>query len=96
VLVVETFKPKVRDDLSVVELDGEAVVYDPLSGDIHHLNPSATTVFSLLDGRATVSESARVIADAYRVELSEVEPEFRVILRRFESAGLIENPASTQ
>ncbi len=47
-------KPKVRDDLTVVELDGEAVIYDEETTELHHLNPTATIVFGLCDGTATM------------------------------------------
>ena len=43
-------KPKARDDLTVVELDGEAVIYDEETTELHHLNPTATIVFALCDG----------------------------------------------
>ena len=42
--------PKARDELTVVHLDGESVVYDASSGDLHHLNMSATAVLDLCDG----------------------------------------------
>ena len=45
-------KPKVRDGLTVVELDGEAVIYDEETTELHHLNPTATIVFGLCDGRS--------------------------------------------
>jgi hypothetical protein len=40
-------RPSLREDLTTVALDGEAIVYDETSGELHHLNPAATIVFSL-------------------------------------------------
>ena len=51
-------QPKVRTELTVVELDGEAVVYDAQSMDVHRFNPSATLILGLLDGSATLEELA--------------------------------------
>lgn len=82
-------RPKVRDDLTVVELDGEAVVYDETSGELHHLNPSATVVFGLLDGTATVHELALDMADAFGVPVEEMESQVRELTRRFRALGLI-------
>lgn len=40
-----------RRDLSTVVLDGEMVVHDPATQQVHHLNATATMVAELLDGR---------------------------------------------
>lgn len=82
-------KPKIRDDLTVVELDGEVVIYDERAEDIHHLNPTASIVFSLCDGRSTVKEMARDIAEAFGVTEDQVEQEVRPLLREFRKAGLL-------
>ena len=67
-------KPKVRDDLTVVELDGEAVIYDERTADLHHLNPTATIVFGLCDGTATMPRIAEEISEAFGVPADEVDP----------------------
>ena len=87
-------KPRVREDLTVVELDGEAVVYDERTGDLHHLNPTATLVFGLLDGSATGRELAADLADAYGQPFEEVLEQVHVLLRGFRKAKLLE-PGTT-
>lgn len=82
-------KPKIRDDLTVVELDGEVVIYDERTDDIHHLNPTASVVFSLCDGLSTVREMAGEIAQAFGAEEDQVEREVRALLREFRKAGLL-------
>lgn len=84
-------KPRVREDLTVVELDGEAVVYDERSGDLHHLNPTATLVFGLCDGTATGRELAADISEAYQQPLDEVVDQVHTLLRQFRKAKLIES-----
>ncbi len=86
-------RPRVREDLTVVELDGEAVIYDERSGELHHLNPSATLVFGLLDGTATVRELAAEVADAFGVPADQVESEIRALIRRLRSLGLMNGRA---
>lgn len=86
-------KPKARAGLTVVELDGEAVVYDEETLDLHHLNPTATIVFGLCDGTGTISQMAADVSAAFGVPLAEVEPQIRALLRRFRKARLLE-PAS--
>jgi PqqD family protein of HPr-rel-A system len=84
-------KPRIRGDLTVVELDGEAVVYDERNGDLHHLNPTATLVFGLCDGSATGRQLAADIADAYGQPLDEVVEQVHQLLRQFRKANLIES-----
>ncbi len=94
-------RPKTRDDLAVVELDGEAVIYDERSGDLHLLNRTATIVFHLCDGTGTAREFASDIAEAFGVHTDEVDRQVRSLLRGFRKAGLLEDrtgprPARTQ
>ena len=84
-------KPKVREDLAVVEIDGEAVIYDERTGDLHHLNPTATIVLGLCDGTATVKEFSFDIAEAFGVPAADVERQVRALLRDLRKAGLMEN-----
>jgi PqqD family protein of HPr-rel-A system len=83
-------KPKYRQDLTVVELDGEAVIYDDESGELHHLNPTATIVFNLLDGTSTIKELSADIADAFEQPADEVEKQVRTLLREFRKVNLLE------
>jgi PqqD family protein of HPr-rel-A system len=83
-------KPKTKEGLAVVELDGEAVIYDEATGNLHHLNPTATIVFSLCDGSATVKEIAAEISAAFGVETSQVEVEIRSLLKEFRREELLE------
>jgi PqqD family protein of HPr-rel-A system len=83
-------KPKVRDDLTVVELDGEGVIYDEETGELHHLNQTATLVFSLLDGTGTIKEIALDLSSAYGQEPKDIEDQLRPLIRGFKQAGLLE------
>lgn len=83
-------RPKVRDDLAVVELEGEAIVYDEAASQLHHLNPTATVIFQMCDGSATVKEFSVDIAEAYGLAPTEVERQVRALLREFRESGLLE------
>jgi PqqD family protein of HPr-rel-A system len=82
-------RPKVRDDLTVVELDGEAVIYDEVSGELHHLNPSATVVFGLFDGTATVRVLATELSEAFGIPVEQMESQLRALVRQFRKLGLM-------
>jgi PqqD family protein of HPr-rel-A system len=84
-------RPRARDGLTVLELDAEAVVYDEDTGNLHHLNPTASVVFSLCDGTATAKELSADLADAYGMPAEEVEVQVRRLLRQLKRAGLLES-----
>lgn len=87
---VPATKPRVRPDLTVVELDGEAVIYDERTDDIHHLNPTATIVFSLCDGTASFGEIVADIAEVFTVPPDQVARDVRSLLREFRRSGLLQ------
>ena len=82
-------RPQTRQDLTVVELDGEAVIYDEVTADIHHLNPTATIVFSLLDGTATIPELAEDISATFGVPLRQAADEIGSLVRELEGSALL-------
>jgi hypothetical protein len=82
-------RPRARADLTVVELDGEAVIYDEMNGDLHRLNPTATLVFSLLDGSATLDELAGDIAHAYGMPVEEVAVQVRELADQLAGSHLL-------
>ena len=83
-------KPTAREGLTVVELDGEAVIYDEETSDLHHLNPTATIVFGLCDGSATIPDIATDISEAFGVPVNEVEAQVRTLIRQFRKVDLLE------
>jgi hypothetical protein len=90
---VPALKPKVRADLAVVEVEGEAIVYDDRGKRLHHLNPTATIVFGLCDGRSTIPELSGDIAEAFGLPPRDVERQVRALLRQFRAQEFLE-PAS--
>jgi PqqD family protein of HPr-rel-A system len=89
-VTVPLVKPKARADLAVEELDGEAVIFDEESGDLHHLNPTATVVFGLCDGSATMRDLSADLSGVFGVPLEEIEAQVRTLVRQFRKANLLE------
>jgi PqqD family protein of HPr-rel-A system len=87
--VTAPVRPRGRDGLVVLELDGEAVVYDEDTGDLHHLNPTATSIFAMCDGRASVRELSAEVAELYGIPVEDVEPQVRRLVRTLTHAGLL-------
>lgn len=83
-------KPRLRSDLESVEIDGEAILYDPVNVSVHHLNPTATAIASLFDGTVTIRDLSQEISEAYDVPTKEVEPQIRKLVREFRKLQLLE------
>lgn len=84
-------KPRVRSEqITVVQLDGEAVLYDERTGMLHHLNPEGTLLYRLCDGTATVRQLANEIAAAHGGAVETIERQIRALIRRFREADLLE------
>jgi PqqD family protein of HPr-rel-A system len=92
--VAAPIKPKVRDDLAVVEIDGEAVIYDERTGHLHHLNPTATIVFALCDGQASIRELAEDVAEVFGLPVDDLERDIRTLVGRFRREGLLRPKAA--
>lgn len=82
-------RPRLREDLTIVELDGEAVIYGEAGGELHHLNPSATIVLSMCDGKRTVEGMAEAVSGAFGLPVDDVLPQVRSVVERFAEAGLL-------
>jgi Coenzyme PQQ synthesis protein D (PqqD) len=82
-------KPRVREELTVCGIDGEAVVHDPDGSELHYLNHSAALVFDLCDGAATMKDMSAAIADVYEMPVDEVEKQVRATVRQLQNRNLL-------
>lgn len=87
-------KPKTRDGLELVEIDGEALVWDGEGYGLHYLNGLGTLVYQLCDGKGTVKETAADISETFGVPLKEVQQDVQRLVREFRDLGIIERKAS--
>lgn len=86
-----------RDDRAVTEeLDDEAVVYHEEHATMHVLNPTATVVWDLLDGSATLGELIDALAEASDVDAGTVEADVLALARDLGRMGLLEGFAPEQ
>ena len=88
--LVATDAPRFRDSVAGVELDGEAVLYDEEQDMLHLLNPTATVVWSCLDGETTLAELADDLADAFEMPVDVIVAELVDLVRQFGQQGLLE------
>jgi hypothetical protein len=60
-----SFTPRRAASAFTVELDGEAVLLDEDLNRLHHLNVTATVVWSCFDGSGSIGEIAHDLAAAF-------------------------------
>src|SRR5438094_7306167 len=82
-------KPRVRDEITICPIEGEAVVYDPHGSHLHYLNHSAALVLDLCDGGVTMREMAGEIADVYEMPVDDVEKQVRLTVRQLRDRKLL-------
>lgn len=56
-----------RSDIRAHELDGEGLLFDPVSADTHHLNETAYWIWKQCDGRGDRASIAARLAEVYDV-----------------------------
>lgn len=85
-----------RKGLTVVPVQDELVVYDRTGGgNLHRLDPRAALVWQLLDGTATVRETAAEIADAVGADPGQVTADVATLVRDLIDLNLVVEHGST-
>ncbi|MFI5054482.1 MAG: PqqD family protein [Acidimicrobiia bacterium] len=72
-----------------VELDGEAVLLDEAADRLHLLNHTATLLWTLFDGHATIAELAVELSTELDAPYDTVVADILAITRRLGDEGLL-------
>ena len=84
--------PTRRADVTVNELDGEALVYDPATANTHRLNGTALFIWRACDGRQDAQEIARRLTDVYEVSGGAAMEHSTRMITELEKAQLLTAP----
>jgi hypothetical protein len=84
-----TSVPQTAHDVSAIELDGEAVLYDGSRRRLIVLNCTASLIWSCCDGAATIDAMIIDIAAAYGVPREAIETDVLEVLSRFDAEALL-------
>ncbi len=79
-----------------VEIDGELVLLDEHEDRLHHLNPTASLVWSCFDGEARVQDLARDISDELGLSYELVLADAVRIVRELGAEGLLDGVAADE
>ena len=82
-------KHKKRLDLSERTLEGETVILDRASGQIHHLNSTASFVWNRCDGASTHA-IVEQLAQAFQVSPAIAEKDVIALLSALKKVNLLE------
>ena len=84
-----TFVPTRREDVTAVELDGEAVVLAEGAGGAHFMDELATLVWNTFDGSASLDELSVDFAAVFGAELDVVRQDMVTLVQGIGRAGLL-------
>jgi len=79
-----------RPDLSVREIDGETVILDRNTEEIHTLNKSASYVWSRLNERSSRDAIVDGFLELYEIDKKTAETDVDAILSHFQALKLFE------
>jgi hypothetical protein len=86
--------PLRRDDLIFEELDGEAVLYDPRCGAVHHFDAMTLCVWHACDGLRSLADIASVLTERYGISLDEALVHVERLIAEFRTRDLLQGGVS--
>lgn len=90
-----SFAPAISPSVGWVEIDGEVVVLDPDSEQVHLLSRSGALLWQLLDGETTVDELARDVAFAFDLDAERALEDVSAFVLEVATSGLLADAAET-
>jgi hypothetical protein len=81
--------PKRSSEATHQKVGEEAILINLTTGAYYSLNDTGTMFWELMDGRRTIADCAREIANEYEVEAEVVEADLLDLATEFKAEGLI-------
>jgi hypothetical protein len=94
-LIDADFRPRRADHAAFVEVDGETVVYDEVTGQLHLLDQIATVVWACFDGTASIATLADELSQAFGADREVVERDVRALAERLAGEDLVADARAT-
>lgn len=86
--------PQIPETVAWAEVDGEGVLYDELRQKVHVLSPTATLIWSGIDGRTSLERIARDLSESFGTDLEVVRSDVLELARDLLERGLITDASS--
>jgi hypothetical protein len=87
--VASEYTPRKRVDVLELDMGDGIVLYDPSSRLVHHLNPSASLLWQLSEGDASVGQLVTEISEELDLEPSQVHEQFMGLVAEMDALGLL-------
>lgn len=87
-------RPTPHPSVETAFLAPEAVLFDDRHGEIHHLNPSASAVWLMLDGELSIVEVTAELSEIFGVPEADMLPDVESVVEDFRTRGLLEGAAA--
>ena len=85
----DNLKPIARVDLLAREIEGEFVLLDLKTNQIHQLNPTASLIWSHCDGTHSINEIASIVVHNFSVSENIALNDVIVIVEGFKDKNLL-------
>lgn len=82
--------PAVRPTVVSVELDGERVLYDTATGQLHQLDAVGSIVWSCFDGTTDVDEISADLSEAFGADRARVRSDIETLVRQLAAENLLD------
>ena len=89
------FRPKFRNEVAVVPVEDEAVLYEEDHGALHQLDRIATIVCSYFDGRTALADAIEELSGAFGAPAEVIEADVLALARELGAKGLLVGVAGT-
>jgi PqqD family protein of HPr-rel-A system len=89
--VPDDYVPRKRTDVLELDMGDGVVLYDPASSFVHHLNPSASVLWHLADGDASVARLATEMSEELRLDPIETRAQLVGLVAELDALGLVED-----
>jgi PqqD family protein of HPr-rel-A system len=89
--VPAAYVPTKRADVLELDMGDGVILYDDTSSLVHHLSPSASVIWQLCRGDASLGTLADEIAEELRQDPDRVRTELSALLAELDALGLIED-----
>jgi len=83
-------RPRPHPSVETAFLAPEAVLYDMRHHQVHHLNPSASAVWLLIDGVASAAEIATELSEIFSAPYDVVRADVATAIDDFHARGLLD------
>jgi hypothetical protein len=87
--------PRPKPGVAHVEIDGERVLYNPVTRAVRRLDPVGSVLWRGLDGEGTLVDLADDVAHAFRIEREAALEDCLAFVERLDQSGFLTEEAAT-